>query len=198
MRLPGKNTLSGLVLLGIASIVPASAFAHTGIGQATGFGAGFLHPFMGLDHLLVMFAVGLWAAQLGGKASWVVPGSFVALMIGGGMLAVAKVHLPFVEQGILVSVVVLGLLIASAFRLPILVSAMLVGVFAVFHGFAHGAEMPLAAGAVSYSVGFALATTLLHISGIGSGALMQKLSIEKLVRFAGGVIALGGIYMAVA
>jgi urease accessory protein len=186
----------GLLALSVIAFFPVSAFAHTGIGSTTGFGAGFSHPFGGLDHLLAMVAVGLWAAQTGGKAIWAVPGAFMSLMIIGGVLAISGIHLPYVEAGILA--LVMGVLIAAAFKFPVAVSAVIVGVFAVFHGHAHGAEMPLAMGAASYSFGFALATALLHCAGIAGGIVLQAINTEKVVRIAGVAIAMSGVYMAVA
>jgi urease accessory protein len=144
-----------------------------------------------------MMAVGLWAAQMGGRAAWAVPGAFVSMMVAGGVLGISGIQVPFIEEGILVSVLVLGVLIAGAFRFPLVMSGILVGIFAVFHGHAHGAEMPIAIGAVSYSAGFALATALLHAAGILAGIGLRKLDIEKLTRLAGCAITLGGAYLAV-
>ena len=189
-----RNTM----LLSVMFFLPTLAFAHTGVGATTGFGSGFAHPFGGFDHLLAMLAVGLWAAQMGDRALWAVPAAFVALMIFGGVLAVAGIHVPYVEGGILVSVLVLGILIAAAFKFPLMISASIVGVFALFHGHAHGAEMPLVAGAISYSLGFALATALLHAAGIVGGMMLQKMNVEKVVRYAGAAIAVGGVYLALA
>jgi len=185
-------------VLALVGLFPLSAAAHTGVGLTTGFGAGFNHPMLGTDHLLAMVAVGLLAVQMGAKAIWVLPGAFVSLMVVGGGLAIAGVHIPYVEAGILASVLVLGLLVAAAFRLPMAVSAIIVGVFALFHGHAHGAEMPLASGAVSYSLGFALATALLHLAGITGAMTLQKANMGTAVRIAGGAIACSGIYLAVA
>ncbi len=179
-------------------LFPIAAMAHTGVGHTTGFAAGFSHPLGGADHMLAMVAVGLWAAQLGGRATWAIPGAFVSMMLVGGALGVAGMQIPFIEQGILLSLLVLGLLIAGAVRLPLAIGGMLVGLFAVYHGHAHGAEMPLAMGALSYSAGFAFATALLHAAGIASGFGLQKLRFEKLTRYAGGLIALGGVYLALA
>ena len=186
-----------LTTLGAICLLPGSALAHTGVGHTTGFGAGFIHPLSGADHLLAMVAVGLWAAQMGGRAAWALPGTFVSMMIAGGVLGMSGVPVPFIEPGILASVVVLGLLIAGAFKLPLVVSGTLVGIFAVFHGHAHGAEMPIAIEAVSYSAGFALATALLHAVGTLAGIGLRELNREKFTRFAGYVIALGGIYLTV-
>ena len=129
-------TLTGLFLL------PATALAHPGHTgmDSMGFAHGFSHPFTGVDHILAMLAVGLWAAQLGGRAIWAVPTAFVSLMLVGGALGVSGVSMPFIEQGILASILVLGVLIAGAFKLPVTISASLVGMFALFHGVAHGSQ----------------------------------------------------------
>lgn len=195
-----KKSSMYLLLASLFAIcfLPISAFAHMGVGQTTGFIAGFRHPLGGADHLLAMIAVGLWAAQMGGRAIWAVPGAFVSMMIVGGALGMYGISVPYIEEGILVSVLIPGVLIAGAFKFSLPISGILVGVFAVFHGHAHGTEMPTAIGAVSYSAGFALATALLHAAGILAGIGLQKLNIEKTTRFAGCAITLGGIYLAVA
>jgi urease accessory protein len=188
------GTLMGLLLL------PATALAHpghSGIGSM-GFAHGFSHPFTGVDHILAMVAVGLWAAQLGGRARWAVPSAFVTLMLVGGALGIAGMSMPFIQEGILLSILVLGVLIAGAFKLPMGVSAAIVGMFALFHGMAHGSEMPLASGALAYSLGFALATALLHGVGLSGGVILQRFNIDRLSQLAGGAIVLGGIYLALA
>ncbi len=177
--------------------LPGLALAHTGVGETTGFMHGIGHPVGGADHLLAMVAVGLWAAQIGGRALWVVPCTFVGVMIFGGVLGFSGVSLPFIEEGILISVLILGVLIAGAFKLPLAFSALIVGFFAIFHGYAHGAEMPLLITAASYTLGFALATAALHLAGIGLGLLMPKINLPAANRFAGGAIALSGVYLAI-
>ena len=179
-------------------LVPLAAFAHTGAGATTGFAAGFVHPFSGVDHLLAMLAVGLWAAQLGGRALWAVPATFVTVMLLGAGLAILSAPVPLVEAGILTSVLVLGALVATAFPLPLAAGALLVGVFALFHGHAHGSEMPLSAAGLVYSAGFAIATALLHLVGMAAGIAVQRLNRQTLARFAGGAIAAGGLYLAIA
>ena len=186
-----------LKILSLLFLLPAVAIAHTGVGETTGFIHGFSHPLGGVDHLLAMAAVGLWVAQIGGRALWVVPSTFVILMILGGALGFSGIPVPFIEEGILASVLVLGVLIAGAFKFPVIFNALIVGFFALFHGHAHGTEMPVAIGATSYSIGFALATAMLHTVGIASGTFLQKINLEKVNRFAGGAIALSGIYLAV-
>lgn len=194
-----KQPTKSLLLVACAlCLLPFPAMAHTGIGHTTGFAAGFTHPVSGADHMLAMVAVGLWAAQMGGRAVWAVPAAFVAMMMVGGALGMSGISVPFIEQGILASVLVLGALIAGAFRFPVVLSSILVGIFAVFHGHAHGAEMPVAIGAISYSSGFALATALLHVVGIAAGVGVQKFNNGGIARVAGCAIALGGVYLTVA
>jgi urease accessory protein len=198
MRVWQMVTLRRVLGFGVIAMLPAAASAHTGVGATTGFVAGFSHPFGGFDHLLAMLAVGLWAAQMGGRARMVVPAAFVSLMMVGGLLALSGLYLPYVESGILASVLVLGILIAAGLKLPLPVSVLLVGSCAVFHGHAHGAEMPLAMSAVSYSLGFALATALLHAVGMAGGFALKRLSGAHVLRYAGGLIAISGAYLAVA
>lgn len=153
----------------------APAFAHTGVGATHGVVVGFTHPFSGIDHILVMLAVGVLAAQLSGRAYYLLPLTFMSMMIVGAGLGVGGVALPFVEIGIAVSVLTMGVLVAMGWQLPTAFAMALVGSFAVFHGFAHGAEMPLAASGVAYGAGFVLATGLLHVAGIGLGLAANHL-----------------------
>lgn len=157
-----KHSFIALVLL---AAMAGPVQAHPGHG-ATSLMHGLGHPFSGVDHLLAMVAVGLWAAQLGGRARWFVPASFVGVMALGGALGVSGVALPFAESGVAASVLILGVLIAAAVRLPLAASVVLVGAFALCHGFAHGVEMPLAASSPGYGAGFLLASALLHLAGI--------------------------------
>ncbi len=179
----------------VAGMLPAVVWAHVGQdGVSANFMAGAHHPFSGLDHLLAMLAVGIWAAQNGGRSVWMVPTAFVSLMLAGAAMGLAGVGLPFVEQSIVASLLVLGLLIAGACKLDSLIGVLIVGFFAVFHGHAHGAEIPDAGDIYGYCIGFALATAFLH--GLGIGAV--KLTQQWLARFAGAAIALSGVYLAVA
>ena len=171
------------------------ASAHVGAGDAHGLMHGFMHPVTGLDHVAAMVAVGLWAAQLGGRAVWVVPASFVSLMAVGGALGEQGIYLPFVEAGIAASVLVLGLAIAGAIRLPLTASAALVGVFALFHGHAHGTEMPEDATGLLYGIGFMIGSALLHVSGILLGLSAQKMASPKAIQIAGAAIAAMGVYL---
>jgi len=179
----------------IALTLAPAAQAHIIGVQGGGFSAGFAHPFTGLDHMLAMIAVGLWASQLGGRARWAVPLAFMGAMTVGAGLALAGVKLPMVETGIASSVLVLGLLIAFAARLPVAVSAVLVGAFAVFHGHAHGNELPQAASEALYGGGFLLATGALHVFGLGLGARMHRLLDPVWLRTLGGGIAAMGAAM---
>jgi urease accessory protein len=172
--------------------VPGVAEAHPGF-HPDGFAAGLLHPFTGLDHLLAMTAVGFWAANLGGKARFIVPAAFVGLMIGGAILSMGGVVLPGVEQGIAASVVVLGLLIACQVQVPTVAAALFVGIFALFHGHAHGTELPEAADASSFVIGFILATFALHGFGLGLGLLAPVARHDRLSRIAGAAIASCGV-----
>ncbi|MDB6065436.1 MAG: urease accessory protein [Pedosphaera sp.] len=177
------------------ALTPMLAQAHHLPGQVSGFASGLSHPVLGLDHILVMLGVGLWAAQLGGRSLWLVPATFVSLMTVGGALGMMGVHVPMVETGILASVLVLGILIAAAARLPLAVSMGVVGLFAIFHGHAHGTEIPAAASGFSYAMGFVLATAGLHACGIGLGLAAQKQLPARLpvMRLAGAAIAVAGI-----
>lgn len=190
-------TLSALLMLSSLFLMPGSAFAHVGVGATTGLASGFAHPFAGIDHLLAMVAVGLWAAQMGGRKTWVVPCVFVIVMIVGGAVGMWGGSVPFVEQGILASVLVLGVLLAAAYKLPLAASAAIVAVFAIFHGHAHGVEMPLGLGGVAYSTGFALATALLHAFGIAVGVAFRRPALGRAARYAGAVIAVLGVYLAI-
>lgn len=168
---------------------PASA--HTG-GVLGGLQSGFLHPVTGLDHVVAMVAVGLWGGILGRPAIWLLPVLFPLMMAVSGAAAVAGVPLPGVETGIAISGVVLGAMVLLAARPPLWAAMTIVGVFAVFHGHAHGAELPLAANPVSYAVGFVVATGLLHLLGIAVGLLWRWRTGQVAVRAAGGAIALTG------
>lgn len=179
----------------ILAMVASPALAHTGAGSVSGFAAGFGHPIGGLDHVLAMVAVGILAAQLGGRSVWLVPAAFVGMMVVGGLLAIAGVPVPFVELGIVGSIVVLGVVIAAGRQMPVAAAMALVGLLAVFHGHAHGTEMPVNANGLAYGVGFALATAMLHAFGVGLGVSVQKLAAKAApvtVRAGGGVIAAAG------
>ena len=174
---------------------PALAFAHIGQGAISGgFLAGVAHPVFGLDHVVAMVAVGIWGAQLGHPAIWVLPVTFPIVMAFGGVLGGLGVPVPGIEIGIAISAIVLGGMIAFATRPPLWVASIVVGIFAIFHGHAHGAELPESANAIAYSVGFVAATGSLHALGILIGVANRWSAGAKALRAGGGVIAACGIY----
>jgi urease accessory protein len=177
-------------------LVPAAALAHEqGPSSGAGFVTGFLHPIRGLDHVLAMFAIGLWGSQLGMPGIWVLPIAFPLVMAFGGALGIAGVPLPGTEMGIALSVVALGSVIALALRPPVAGALALAAFFAVFHGHAHGAELPGQTGAIAYSAGFVLATGLIHLSGIAVGLVIHLPRGPLLVRAGGAAIALAGLWL---
>ena len=169
------------------------AAAHTFGAWGAGPAEGFLHPLSGLDHTLAMLAVGMWATQLGGRAHWALPGAFVLAMVAGAVIALAGITLPGVENGILVSVLVLGLAISWGARLPLWAPIGVVAVFAVFHGHAHGLELPEATSPAGYAAGFVAATALLHGVGIGLALGLRRFWGTMAVRSAGAAVLLGGL-----
>jgi urease accessory protein len=182
-----------LLLLAALLITSSPALAHSESGAAIDFAGGFTHPIFGPDHVIAMVAVGLWGAFLGVPAIWVLPVVFPLVMAAAGALGVFGVPLPGVEIGIALSAIALGGMVAFAAKPPLWVAAVLVGAFAVFHGHAHGAELPVGADAIAYSMGFVVATGMLHVSGIAFGGLSHWPAGRVAVRAAGGVIALIGI-----
>jgi urease accessory protein len=177
-------------------LAPSLAFAHTGVGQTVGFVHGFSHPLSGLDHILAMVMVGVIAWQIGGRAVWIVPTTFVAVMALGGALGMMGIAVPFVEAGIALSVIVLGAIIALGIRAPVAVAAGMVGLFAIFHGHAHGSDMPAAAGGMAYAAGFMIATATLHLAGLAIGFVIAKMGDTRgafVTRSAGGIAALAGV-----
>lgn len=179
-----RTTIAALVL----SIGSSAALAHPGHGDPLGLTHGFFHPLSGLDHVLAMIAVGLYATQLGGRALYLLPAAFVTAMIAGGALGYSGVHLPMVEQGIGFSVILLGAAVALGIQMPTSVAMAIVGLFAVFHGHAHGSEGAAAASFLPYAVGFVLATTALHFVGIGLGiglGRLEKRQSRSLMRMLG-------------
>ena len=185
-----------LALIFAAALTITPALAHNGMGDTTGLAHGFMHPVGGMDHVLAMVAVGLFAALLGGHPLWRVPASFVAIMAVGGVLGIAGVGIPFVETGIGLSVVALGVAVALHLNMRVAAAMAFVGFFAIFHGHAHGAEMPDTASGFEYGLGFVLATALLHVVGIGLGLAIGKMSElhgRRVAQIAGGVMALAGI-----
>jgi urease accessory protein len=176
----------------LIALMATPATAHTG-DAAAGFVGGFAHPFMGPDHVVAMLAVGLWGAFLGAPAIYILPIVFPLVMAAGGVAGILGMPLPGTEIGIASSAIVLGLMVALAARPPIWIAAILVGVFAIFHGHAHGAELPAGAAAVAYSAGFVIATGLLHLVGIAFGLLTRWPAGTWAVRTAGVAIAGVGV-----
>lgn len=188
---------TGLLLAAMLMVLPATpAFAHAVVGASAGFESGFLHPITGIDHLVAMVAVGLWGAQLGSPAIWVLPIAFPLIMAVGGFLGVADINLPLTEQIVALSGIALGLLIALKVRLPLWAATLLVGIFAVFHGYAHGRELPEAANPAAFGIGFVTATGLLHLAGIVIGLLVSWPIGARAVRVCGAVIGcIGGYFL---
>jgi urease accessory protein len=181
------------LLLLTALLAPAPALAHTGFGQVDGFLAGVTHPIGGLDHVLAMLAVGLWAGLLGGRAVWLLPVGFLGGMVAGGVLGMSGVMVPFVELGIVTSVVVLGELLAAAARLPLLAALPLVLLAGALHGHAHGTEMGSGLGAAGYALGFLLATAGLHAAGVLAGLRAMEGPMRTGVRLAGAAMVVAGL-----
>ena len=185
---------AGLALA--AALTPTLAFAHTGVGDTSDFLHGFEHPIFGLDHVLAMVTVGILAWQLGGRALWLVPATFVVVMAAGGALGMAGIDVPFVETGIALSVVALGAVVALGIKAPVAVATSLVGLFAIFHGHAHGVETPEDASGLFYGVGFMAGTALLHLVGLATGFAIGAAGERYgnvVVRAAGAAVAVAGV-----
>ena len=187
-----KNLSTPLLVLGLLLVLPGLASAHILPGTAHSLRHGFVHPLTGMDHLLAMFAVGLWAAQHRGRAVWMIPLTFVSAMVLGGIMGVCGASMPGAELGIALSVLALGTLIATATRFRPSLSMLVVGCFALFHGYAHGHEMPAAMSALSFSTGFVLATLMLHGLGMAAGLALQNQ--RRAIACAGSVIAICSIF----
>jgi urease accessory protein len=188
------------ICLGIAVCLcwlPQNAAAHIIQGAQGGFGSGFAHPLTGPDHFLAMFAVGLWGAQMGGRPVWTLPVTFPLIMVVGGIAGMLNVPLPGIEIGIALSILALGLAIAFAWRPAEWVALILIAFFALCHGHAHGAELPLSADPADYAIGFVLATGLIHLTGIGVGLALNKPVRGQLARGVGALITIGGVYFLV-
>ena len=186
-----------IAMLAVAAAgFPAAAFAHAGLDATHDLMHGFSHPIGGLDHILAMVTTGMFAAYLGRHALWLVPATFVLMMAAGGALGSSGLALPFVELGIAASVIVLGLAVAMQWNLPTAAAAAMAGFFAVFHGFAHGAEMPADASGLQYAAGFMMATALLHVAGIGIGLAIARIGMPAGgvgTKASGGLAALAGV-----
>lgn len=190
-----RRSLAGcrIAAVCLAALSPP-VLAHTQAGEASGFLTGFLHPISGLDHVLAMVAVGLWGAQLGAPAIWVLPVAFPLVMAMGGLLGFLGVPIPGIEYGISASAILLGAAVAFEVRPPLILAASLVGLFAIFHGHAHGTELPPEQGPLLYSMGFVIATGCLHAVGIGIGTLHRWPWGQGLLRAAGTGVAVGGVF----
>jgi urease accessory protein len=171
-----------------------SALAHPVKGQAIGFLTGFLHPISGLDHVLAMVAVGLWGAQLGAPAIWMLPVAFPIVMAFGGMLGLMGVPLPGTEIGIAASAIMLGALVMFEIRPPLVVAGLVVSFFAIFHGHAHGSELPPGQNALLFSIGFVIATGCLHALGISIGLIHRWQWGQRALRIAGASVAIAGLF----
>jgi urease accessory protein len=196
MRRSIRHTASLAVLVTAASIFSTAAFAHPGHPHMD-FAGGFAHPLTGLDHLLAMVAVGLWASQLGGRALWLLPLTFLTTMAAGAVLGFGSVALPWIEIGIAGSVLVLGALVALTLKPSLAVGVPLIALFAVLHGYAHGVELPANASGLTYGAGFMAATLALHLVGIGIGLLASRVPVRFAARTAGGAIACIGLVLVV-
>ncbi len=187
-----RSAIPFLVACSLLFLLSATASAHSETGTIGGFVSGFRHPLTGLDHIVAMVAVGLWGAYLGAPAIWLLPVVFPVVMAFGGALGVLRVPLPAVETCIALSGVMLGLAVAFKAQPPLWVAAVMVGFFAIFHGHAHGTELPGSANAMTYAIGFVVATGLLHLSGIAFGLLVRWPWGRVLVRASGAAIAVIG------
>ncbi len=183
-----------LVVVALSLAGPGSASAHILHGEAVGFGRGFAHPVSGWDHVIAMIAVGIWGAQLGRPAIWLLPVTFPVVMAFGGFLGLVGFHLPGIEIGIAASAILLGTMVLGAFRPPLAVAAIMVGFFGLCHGYAHGAELPAGENALLYSMGFVIATGLLHGLGVSMGLIHEWPAGRMVLRGVGAAIALGGGY----
>lgn len=188
---------TALLVLALMAVSGSAAWAHPHAGSVPGAGglaAGFFHPLLGLDHLLAMFAVGMLGAQLGGRAIWALPAAFLGLMIGGGILGMAGYEFQLNEIGIAISVVALGVALAVGLKYPLIASAIIVGLFGLLHGHAHGTEMPAMAAPLLYGAGFIFATAALHAIGVGAGLLLIRgQRSPAALRVSGAAISLAGL-----
>jgi urease accessory protein len=193
MKIPTPaQPAAGLALSILACATPA--LAHTGEGAVGGLLGGLTHPLFGPDHIVAMVAVGLWGAFLGTPAIFILPIVFPQVMVVGGVLGILGVPIPGVEAGIALSAIVLGSMVAFALKPPLWIAAVIVGAFAIFHGHAHGAELPEGADATAFALGFVLATGLLHLTGIAFGLLAARPAGRIAVRVAGAAICAAGLF----
>ena len=185
--------------IGVATLTvlaPTLAFAHVGVGTTHGFLHGFSHPIEGIDHILAMVAVGIFAANLGGRALWAVPLAFLAFMVVGGTLGILGFPLPFVEFGIALSIVALGIAVAVKWDWPVTAAMAMAGLFAIFHGHAHGTEMPFASSGAAYALGFVAATGILHLFGVSIGVAIGQAGhvyTQRITQAGGAAVAIAGV-----
>ena len=192
-RISYKSQMCFSVFAALIIFLPSYAFAHVELGQATGFITGLQHPWSGLDHVLAMIAVGIWGAQLGNPAMWLLPVTFPMVMSMGAMMGLLGIPLPGIEIGIALSAILLGAMVVGEVRPKLIIAALLVGFFAIFHGHAHGTELPAGQSGLLYSMGFVIATGCLHGIGIALG-LVHRWPVGKLaLRGAGALIAVMGV-----
>jgi len=190
-----RNSTTKLLIAILLLATSSAAIAHPG-HNASGLTAGLMHPFSGLDHLLAMLAVGLWAAQCGGRRIWLLPVTFMTMLAFGSGIATYWQSLPLAEPGIAASVLMLGLLVALSLQLHALLSVMIIALFGLLHGYAHGLELPESAAPAAYALGFLAATAMLHLSGIAAGVAAHKRSAD-LVKAFGVATAASGAYLLV-
>jgi urease accessory protein len=188
-----RNAIRMALALALVA-APTLARAHAQMGEATGLLTGLLHPLSGPDHIIAMVAVGLWGAQLGAPAIWMLPVTFPIVMAFGGFLGLIGVPVPCVEIGIALSAVLLGAAVMTESRPPLFIAASLIAVFAICHGHAHGAELPPETSGLIYSIGFVVATGLLHACGIGIGTVHRWSMGRLALRALGGLISIGGVF----
>jgi len=190
-----SRMVTAVVITCAISIIPSTVYAHEGGNLPLGgFLSGLVHPVLGYDHLLAMLSVGILSAQIGGRAIWTVPSTFVSVMALGGVLGLIEIGLTITELGIAFSLVILGSIIAIERRLPIILAMIGVGFFAIFHGYAHGTEMPQTAQPVAYAFGFLTGTALIHITGVLIGDISKRYQRgPQVLRIGGGLIAIVGI-----
>jgi urease accessory protein len=196
---PSRKTLTwtrGAVVAALVLTAATPALAHPGTDHVHSLASGFAHPFGGFDHLLAMLAVGLWAGMTGGRAVWAWPAAFVSLMLVGGAIGASHLTVPFAEAGILASVVMLGIAVTASLRASTLLGALVIGAFALLHGYAHGIELPSGASAASYMAGFALATALLHSIGATAAIVAGQGAGRVAVRATGALVAVAGLALA--
>lgn len=189
------SAVAAVIVIVATVLLPTIAYAHPGHTHVHGFPDGFSHPFSGMDHLCAMIAIGIWAAQIGGRAFWMAPTTSIAFMALGGFLGMKTGAIPFIEQGIVTSVLMLGLLIAVTRKLPFAAVVTIIGVVAAVHGFAHGMELPRSADRFAYAIGILLSSLTLQLVAMVATALILKLNQQRIVQFGGALITVCGMVL---